>query len=57
VPVLRLHELRHTHGTLLLKAPVPVKVVSERLRHGNIAHTLEPYQHVLPGMQAAAARV
>jgi len=57
VPVLHLHELRHTHGTLLLKAGVPVKVVSERLGHGNIAHTLETYQHVLPGMQADAARV
>jgi integrase len=37
VPVIRLHELRHTHGTLLIKAGVPVKVVSERLGHANIA--------------------
>jgi integrase len=57
VPVIRLHELRHTHGTLLIKAGVPVKVVSERLGHGNIALTIETYQHVLPGMQADAARV
>lgn len=57
VPVIRLHELRHTHGTLLIKAGVPVKVVSERLGHGNIALIIETYQHVLPGMQAEAARV
>jgi integrase len=57
VPVIRLHELRRTHGTLLIKAGVPVKVVSERPGHGNIALTIEPYQHVLPGMQADAARV
>lgn len=31
VPRLRLHDLRHTHATLLLKAGVPIKVVSERL--------------------------
>ena len=57
VPVIRLHDLRHTHGTLLIKAGVPVKVVSERLGHANIAFTIETYQHVLPGMQADAARV
>ena len=33
-----------------------MKVVSERLGHANIAHTIQTYQHVLPGMQADAAR-
>lgn len=33
VRVISLHDLRHTHATLLLKAGVPVKVVSERLGH------------------------
>jgi integrase len=56
VPKIRLHDLRHTHGTLLIKAGVPVKVVSERLGHGNPAFTIDTYQHVLPGMQAKAAR-
>ena len=57
VPKIRLHDVRHTHGTLLIKAGVPVKVVSERLGHGNPAFTIDTYQHVLPGMQAEAARV
>jgi integrase len=57
VPVIRLHELRHTHGTLLIKAGVPVKVVSERLGHAHVSFTIATYQHVLPGMQADAARV
>jgi integrase len=57
VPKVRLHDVRHTHGTLLIKAGVPVKVVSERLGHGNPAFTIDTYQHVLPGMQAEAARV
>jgi integrase len=30
-PVIRLHDLRHTHATLLLADGVLVKVVSERL--------------------------
>ena len=55
VPTISLHDLRHTHATLLLKAGVPVKVVSERLGHANVAFTMSVYQHVLPGMQAEAA--
>ncbi len=55
VPAISLHDLRHTHATLLLKAGVHVKVVSERLGHANVAFTMNVYQHVLPGMQAAAA--
>ena len=57
VPLIRLHDLRHTHGTLLIKAGVPVKVVSERLGHATPAFTIDTYQHVLPGMQADAARL
>jgi integrase len=52
---IRLHDLRHTHATILLKAGVPVKVVSERLGHSSPAFTMTVYQHVLPGMQADAA--
>ena len=55
VPAISLHDLRHTHATLLLKAGVHVKIVSERLGHANVAFTMSVYQHVLPGMQAEAA--
>jgi integrase len=57
IRVIRLHDVRHTHGTLLIAAGVPVKVVSERLGHATPAFTIDTYQHVLPGMQADAARV
>lgn len=56
IPAMRFHDLRHTHGSLLIKEGIPVKVVSERLGHAHIAHTLETYQHILPGMQADTAR-
>jgi integrase len=55
LPRIRLHDLRHTHATILLQAGVPVKVVSERLGHSSPAFTMSVYQHVLPGMQADAA--
>lgn len=53
--VIRLHDLRHTHATLLLAAGIPVKVVSERLGHASPTITLGVYAHVMPGMQAEAA--
>jgi integrase len=55
VPRIRFHDLRHTHGSLLIMDGIPVKVVSERLGHAHIAHTIQTYQHLLPGMQADAA--
>jgi integrase len=53
---IRLHDLRHTHATIALKAGVPVKVISERLGHESPAFTLRQYAHVIPGMQAEAAQ-
>ncbi len=53
---IRLHDLRHTHASLLLRDRVPIKVVSERLGHSTPASTMVTYQHVLPGMQDDAAR-
>ena len=52
---IRLHDLRHTHATIALKAGVPIKVISERLGHENPAFTMKQYAHVIPGMQAEAA--
>lgn len=55
LPTIRLHDLRHTHASIALKAGVPVKVISERLGHENPAFTMKQYAHVIPGMQAEAA--
>ena len=55
VPSLRLHDLRHTHATLMLKEGVNPKIVSERLGHASVVITLDTYSHVLPGLQEEAA--
>lgn len=57
LPTIRLHDSRHTHASLLLKAGVPIKVVSERLGHATPSFTLDGYGRVLPGMQAEAAAI
>jgi integrase len=56
LPRVRFQDLRHTHATLLLKAGVPIKVVSERLGHSTPGFTMATYQHVIPGMQQQAAQ-
>jgi len=57
LPRIRFHDVRHTHASLLLKAGVPIKVVSERLGHATASFTLDVYGWVMPGMQAEAAAV
>ncbi len=56
VKVIRLHDARHTHASLLLKQGIHPKVVQERLGHSTIAVTLDIYSHVAPGLQEAAAK-
>ena len=51
----RLHDLRHSHATLMVEQGVHPKVVSERLGHSTVGITLDVYSHVLPGIQQAAA--
>ena len=51
----RLHDLRHTHATLMLLDGIHPKVVQERLGHSSIVITLDVYSHVIKGMQEAAA--
>ncbi len=55
LPRIRLHDLRHTHASIAVKAGVPVGVVSERLGHASPEFTLQRYSHVMPGMQREAA--
>lgn len=52
---IRLHDLRHTYATLLLKRGVPAKIVQELLGHSTITITLDLYSHVTLEMQKLAA--
>jgi len=56
VKVIRLHDARHTHASLMLKQGIHPKVVQERLGHSTISITLDTYSHVAPGLQEAAAK-
>lgn len=56
VKIIRLHDARHTHASLMLKQGIHPKIVQERLGHASIQMTLDIYSHVVPGLQEAAAQ-
>lgn len=55
LPRLTLHQLRHTHASLLLQEGVNPKVIQERLGHSSINITMDIYGHLMPSMQEQAA--
>lgn len=55
IPRIRIHDLRHTHATLLLKNDLHPKIVQSRLGHSSITVTLDLYSHVSPSMDQLAA--
>jgi integrase len=44
---IRVHDLRHTYGSVVLSRKVPLELVSERLGHSSITITLNVYRHLL----------
>ncbi|GAC1629402.1 MAG: site-specific integrase [Chloroflexota bacterium] len=55
LPIIRVHDLRHTAATYLLSSGTHPKVVQELLGHSSIALTLDTYSHVLVGLQKEVA--
>lgn len=55
--IIRFHDLRHTHATLLLSQGVDLKTISERLGHSSISRTMNTYTHVLKEMDRKASNV
>jgi integrase len=51
-----LHTLRHTHGSHLLAAGVPLPAVSERLGHSSVRVTADVYSHAIHGQDDEAAK-
>lgn len=47
MPYVRVHDLRHSFGSLALSKGIPLEVVSERMGHSTPTITLDIYRHVL----------
>ena len=53
---IRLHDLRHSHASMLIHMGVPILLVSERLGHENVETTLQTYGHLYPAQTEEALR-
>lgn len=51
VPHLPIHDLRHTHASLLIASGPDPRLVAERLGHASVAFTLQTHGHLWPGRQ------
>lgn len=54
---LRIHDLRHTHATILVSSGLNLKAVSSRLGHANIGITLDLYAHAQKEDDIRAAQI
>ena len=52
---IRLHDLRHSHASLLISKGIDVAAISKRLGHRSIRVTLETYCHLFDGMAKGVA--
>ncbi|MFD2171440.1 tyrosine-type recombinase/integrase [Tumebacillus lipolyticus] len=50
-----MHDTRHTHASLLIKAGVPITRVATRLGHANPSITLSTYTHFLQDRKKVAS--
>ena len=57
LPIIRLHDLRHTSATLMIGAGSDIVTVSHRLGHSKPSVTLDIYSHPLPENDVAASRI
>lgn len=55
LPVITLHQVRHTYASIALAVGVNPRVVADRLGHSDVKVTLGVYSHVLPGVHEEAA--
>ncbi len=55
VKPIRIHDLRHSHASLLIHLGFPPLLISERLGHENVTTTLEIYSHLYPDQQNEVA--
>lgn len=46
LPKIRMHDLRHSHATMLINNDINIHVIAERLGHASIHTTEEVYAHL-----------
>jgi integrase len=54
LPKIRLYDLRHTHGSMLMSEGADIKSISDRLGHANTSMTVNRYLHATPSRTKAS---
>lgn len=57
LPVIRLHDLRHTSASILIASGVNIETVAKRLGHSKASFTVDIYGHALESMDDVASKV
>ena len=52
VKQIRVHDLRHSHASLLINNGHNIIIVAKRLGHSDIKQTLNTYSHLMPNIQS-----
>lgn len=55
LPVIKVHDLRHSHVSLLIQQGTPITAISRRLGHASPAMTLKVYSHMYEEAQSEIA--
>lgn len=50
-PMIRVHDLRHSHASFLIELGCNVLLIQERLGHENVETTMQTYAHLYPNKQ------
>lgn len=57
LPLISIHDFRHSHATLLINAGVNIKEISRRLGHSSVEMTWNVYAHLYPSQEDKALEV
>ena len=57
VKKIRIHDLRHSHASLLIELGFAPLLISERLGHENVETTLNTYSHLYPNKHGEVAEI
>ncbi|MDY3618036.1 tyrosine-type recombinase/integrase [Agathobaculum sp.] len=55
MPLIRVHDLRHSHASLLVEMGYSILLISQRLGHEKVDTTMNTYAHLYPDKQEKLA--
>ena len=57
LPLIRFHDLRHSHASLLANEGINIQEIARRLGHSNVQMTWNTYSHLYPREEKRAVEI